>query len=276
MKLFLSAFTLFCCFTFQAKSQYYFNDIVAPQLAQKQYMALKDNRVAKVTATSYENSNQPVDDFMLEQTISPGAKTITINSSYPSAGSTVSVTQYENNKPVKTYDSSSNVVTITTYAYDGEGRVETITTQTDDAFMDSHSKEVHQWFYDDNKPSYMVRIKDNIDTTVVRLIQDEHGNIGQENWEKKGRTVESYYYYYNDQNNLTDIVRYNARAKKMLPDFLYEYANNGLVNQMTQIPAGTSDFMIWKYIYNDKGLKQQELLYNKQNQLVGKIVYQYQ
>lgn len=276
MKFFLSVFTLFCCFTFQAKSQYYFNDIVAPKLAQKQYMALKNNHVTKVTATSYENTNQPVDDFMLEQKITPDAKTITINSSYPSSGSTVTVTQYENNLPVKTYDSSANVVTITTYAYDESGRVKTITTQTDDAFMDSHSKEIHQWFYGNNTPSYMLRIKDNADTTTVRLIQDGHGNIGQENWEKKGKTIESYYYYYNDQNNLTDIVRYNTRAKRMLPDFLYEYSNDGLIKQMTQIPAGSNDYMVWRYIYNDKGLKQQELLYNKQNQLVGKVIYQYQ
>lgn len=276
MKFFLSVFTLFCCFSFQAKSQYYYNDIVASQVAQKQYMALKNNHVTKVTATSYENTNQPVSDFMLEQTITPDAKTITINASYPSSGNTVTTTQYENDRPIKTYDSSANVVTITTYTYNENGRIKSITTQTDDAFMDSHSKETHQWFYDNNNPSYMLRIKDNVDTTIVRLIKDEHGNIGQENWEKKGRTIESYYYYYNDENNLTDIVRYNARAKKMLPDFLYDYSNNGLVDQMRQMPAGSSDYMIWKYVYNDKNLKQQELLYNKQNQLVGKIVYQYQ
>ncbi|MGN6617962.1 MAG: hypothetical protein ACTHJ5_12380 [Ilyomonas sp.] len=239
-------------------------------------MALKNNHVTKVRATSYENTNTPVNDFMLEQDISPDAKTITIHSSYPSSGSTVTITQYENDKLVKTYDSSGNVVTTTSYVYDDEGRLKTISTQTDDAFMDSHSHEVHQWFYDNGTPSYMLRIKDNADTTNIRFIKDEEGNIGQENWIKKGRTIESYYYYFNDKNELTDIVRYNSRAKKMLPDFLYEYAANGRVDQMTQMPAGSSNYMIWKYVYNDKGLKQKELLYNKQNQLVGRIEFQYQ
>ena len=111
---------------------------------------------------------------------------------------------------------------------------------------------------------------------LIAVLSKKEKQTSLEPWKSKGKVVETYYYYYNTGNQLTDIVRYNYRAKKMLPDFLYDYDANGNVVKMTQVPTGRSDYMIWHYIYNSNGLKEKELLYNKQQQLVGRIIYKYQ
>jgi YD repeat-containing protein len=257
-------------------SQYYFNDIIATRQAAQQYQALKSNHVRHVTAESYESDNQPTENFQLEQTISPDAGTVIINASYPSTGKLLTINTYKDGKLASTQDSSANVSTTTTYTYNDAGNIATITTQAVDTFMNSHSTEVHLWKYNNSgQPAQMLRIKDGRDTTMVELTYD-NGNVAQEAWKRHGKVVENYYYYYNTNNQLTDIVRFNYRAKKMLPDFLYDYDANGRVIKMTQVPTGTSDYMVWHYIYNSNGLKEKELLYNKQQQLVGRIVYKYQ
>lgn len=43
---------------------------------------------------------------------------------------------------------------------------------------------------------------------------------------------------------------------------------------MISVQSG-NDYLIWKYEYNDKGLRIRELCYNKQKQLPGRIEYQY-
>ena len=141
--------------------------------------------------------------------------------------------------------------------------------------MNSHSTEIHQWIYKDNVPQKMLQIKDRTDTTFVTFTYDG-GNVAQETWRRKGHVAETYYYYYNTKNQLTDIVRFNIRVRKMLPDFLYEYDEQGRVSQMMQVPNGSTDYMVWKYNYNSNGLKEQELLYNKQQQLVGRVLYKYE
>lgn len=257
-------------------SQYYYNDIVATQQAAQQYEALKSNHITHVMAESFESNNQPTENFHLEQTISPDANLVTIDASYPSTGKLLTVNTYKNGKLYNTQDSSANVSTTTTYAYDNSGKIAAITTQTIDTFMNSRSTEVHQWIYNDNgQPAKMLKIKDGADTTVVELTYD-NGNVAQETWKRRGKVVENYYYYYNGNNQLTDIVRFNNRVKKLLPDFLYDYDAQGRVVKMMQVPAGSSDYMIWQYVYNSNGLKEKELLYNKQQQLIGQIRYRYQ
>ena len=87
--------------------------------------------------------------------------------------------------------------------------------------------------------------------------------------------IENYYYYYNDKNWLTDIVRYNNKAKKMLPDFLYEYDTEGRVSKMIQVIAGGTNYNIWVYTYNSLGLKEKEVCYDKKKQLLGTVEYLY-
>ena len=139
------------------------------------------------------------------------------------------------------------------------------------------SAEIHEWTYNEaGQPVSMLKIKNSTDTTVIEISKDEQGLIAEENWKKKNRKVETYYYYYDAKNRLTDIVRYNSRLKKLLPDYLYEYDASGRIRQMTQVSLSSSSYIVWKYTYTEKGLKQKEAGYDKEKKLVGRIEYTYE
>ena len=88
---------LFVCCTLSSYSQYYYNDIVASQQAEKQYSLLVAAHIKQVSATSYEGS-RPVDNFKLAQLISPDAKTVTITSGDPSSGDAITINSYNNGR----------------------------------------------------------------------------------------------------------------------------------------------------------------------------------
>lgn len=255
--------------------QYYYNDIVVLNQANNQYQALKANRIALVNAKSFEGTGEHVENFVLQQQCLNNWAEVITTSNDPSAGNTVSDAFYENGLIKKSVDTGGNVSSTVLYDYDAGGNINTITTLSNDTFMNSQSKEVHQWFYNGGSPVRMLRIKDGIDTTVVDFIKDEQGNIAEEHLKKKGRTTETYFYYYNQAYRLTDIVRYNIAAKKMLPDFLFDYDTAGRVSQLTQILKASGTYLTWQYDYNASGLKQTETCYDKDKQVIGKIVYSY-
>jgi hypothetical protein len=158
-----------------------------------------------------------------------------------------------------------------------KGLIQKITLTTTDTAMKSTLTEVHEWTYNEaGQPQSMLKIKNRTDTTVIELIKDEQGLIVEERWKRKNRVVETYYYYYDTNKQLTDIVRYNTRLKKLLPDFQYEYDANGRVNKMTQLAMNTNSYFIWQYVYNEKGLKQKEVGFDKDRRMIGRIEYTYE
>jgi len=268
---------LFVCFlmALQAKGQYYFNDIVAPQQASLQHRALTENGVKQMTATSYESNNMVSEGFFLTQKIMEGGSRIeTLSGNKTTRNFTVNL--YQNNRILKSEDSTSNILTITTYQYNDDGLPVLITISSADTFMNSRSEEKHLWLYDaDKKPLKMIKVKDGADTTFITFIKDEAGNIAAEKWQRKKRIAETYYYYYNAAGLLTDIVRFNHKAQRLLPDFLYAYDEAGRVKRMTQMPANSSDYLVWEYSYHNNGLKESESIFNKNGALLGRIVFSY-
>ena len=272
----LLLFVLFMSVTSVGFSQYYYNDVVVLRQTNSQYQALKANHIVLVNAKSFDSDGTPVADFVLQQQlVNNGAEVITTSKDL-SAGSSVSDAFYENGLLKKSIDTGGSYVTNTVlYDYDALGNITTLTTLTSDTFMNSHSKEVHQWFYSNGSPVRMLRIKDDKDTAVVDFVKDEQGNVAEEHLTKHGHGIETYFYYYNQQHQLTDIVRYNRATKKMLPDFLFDYDSNGRLAEYNQVLHGASTHLTWHYEYNANGLKQNETCYDKNKQLVGKIVYSY-
>lgn len=63
--------------------------------------------------------------------------------------------------------------------------------------------------------------------------------------------------------------------KKMLPDFMYEYDDNGNIKKMIEVIAGGSNYNTWYYTYNTNGLKEKEVCYDKKKQLLGSLEYLY-
>ncbi len=272
----LLSFVLVLCLN-AGFGQYYFNDVVSAQLSNEQYKLLRSNKIHKVKATSFEADNSVTEGFLVEEEISLDGKRIIQTSSLSGGKASVVNRFYELNKLKRTQTLFNGIETKTEYNYTDKGAIQKIVITTTDTAMKATTVEAHEWMYNEaGQPLSMLKIKNRTDTTLIELLKDENGLVIEEHWKRKNRNLETYYYYYDSKNQLTDIVRFNARLKKLLPDFQYEYDANGKVSQMTQVSMSSSSYIIWKYTYNEKGLKQKEVGYDKDRRLAGRIEYTYE
>jgi len=261
----------------EAKAQYYYSDIIGTKQTNQQYKLLRAFEFKKVNATSFDGRNEPSKDFLLEQTISNDGRKVTTRSATIGISESYFIGYYQNNKIVRTVDSSRNALNTTTYEYDNTGKTTSVTVNNKDFDGTYSNSETHLWSYNEKGlPEKMLKIKNQTDTTLVTFTYDTDDNIADETWKKNNRTIETYYYYYNSRKQLTDIVRFSRKAKALLPDYLFEYDNSGHVIQMTQTLSGSANYLIWKYNYNENNMKVKELVYNKQKEFLGKIEYSYQ
>ena len=267
---------LIMLFSSTTYSQYYYNDIIANGLSNQQFKLIKQAKIKTIKAISYDPNGEVTEGFIIEQQISSDFRKSVTSTALPDNSQSVLTVTYENNKVKKTIDANHKVETINNFTYNDKGLLINITSNTNDTAVKINSNEVHIWSYNTNNlPTALLKIKNKLDTTFIDFVYDEKGNIGEERWRRKSKTYETYYYYYNDKNLVTDVVRFNPRAKQLLPDFLYEYDDKNRVVKMTQITSGGSNYLVWNYSYNDKGLKESEVCYDKQKRLVGKIEYDF-
>ncbi|TMI80963.1 MAG: hypothetical protein E6H10_12770 [Bacteroidetes bacterium] len=114
------------------------------------------------------------------------------------------------------------------------------------------------------------------DTTEVRFTLDGKGNVIEELPFVKKKNGEKIFYYYDDKSRLTDIVRFNTKARRLLPDYMFEYsANNQVVQKITTLSTIGIGYLIWRYAFDDKGLKTKEATFNRDKVMTGKIEYSY-
>ena len=258
-------------------SQYYFNDMITTQLSNDQYKLLRTHKIKKIKATGYDADNTVTEGFALEEEISMDGKRIILTTATAAGKSSVTNHFYELNKLKRTQSVYNGIDNKTEYTYNDKGQPQKIVFTTTDTAMKTTLVEAHEWLYNEGgQPQSMLKIKNKTDTTFIELIKDEQGLTVEERWKKKNRIIETYYYYYDANKQLTDIVRFNTRLKKLLPDFQYEYDANGRVSQMTQVAMSTASYLTWKYTYNEKGLKQTETGFDKQKRIIGKIEYTYE
>ena len=256
--------------------QYYFNDIVATQQGNQNYQILRTNKVKKVIATSFEQDNTPTEGFLLSQTLSIDGKKLVTQSGTISGKKNQVTSFFELGKLKKTQSFSNGIDNKMEYAYNEKGQLKQLILNSGDTSVKYKSNETREWKYLANGQLLSVlKIKNNADTTEALLVLDEKGNVVEEHWKKKQKEIDTYYYYYNTANQLTDIVQYNTRLKKLVPVYVFEYDTNGSIQQMTQLSLG-GKYLVWKYSYNNKGLKLMETCFDQENKILGKITYQYE
>lgn len=258
----------------QAEAQYYYLDVIGTQQTNDQYKKITQHNLSSISATSFEQNSEPITDFVLEQSI--GKNQIVTRSASINSKESFFKSYYDNQQLVKTIDSNNSAINTVDYKYNSQNKLLSSTSSNKDFDGTFDQTEVHQWQYDnDSRPVNMLKIRNNADTTVIEFKADAAGNVIEENWKKNNRIIETYYYYYNSKNKLTDIVRYNRKARQMLPDIMFEYDATGLVSQMIQTQGTSANYLIWRYVYNNKGLKEKEFAFNKKKELLGKIEYAY-
>jgi len=269
--------SLFLLISQKGVCQFYYSDIVATRIANKNYAILKNNRIKKISTINPTKNNEGRENVSITQLFSANWETLRTSSILATGIKSSSTTFYQNNKILKKEDEVKNVNSLLRYGYDTDEKLISLISSSIDTTVFDGFFEKHFFTYDSKGlPTSMLKIKNEDDTTFVNFFKDEQGNIAEEKWVHNNEIIETYYYYYNEKNWLSDIVKFNLKVGKMLPEFLFEYDANGNLEKMTQIPFGSSNYFVWHYIYDDKNLKQAEFCYSKKNELIGKLEYQYQ
>ncbi|WEK33874.1 MAG: hypothetical protein P0Y53_15400 [Candidatus Pseudobacter hemicellulosilyticus] len=274
MKTLFVAF-LTSCLPIAATCQYLYNDLIMTGENIKKRALYQQQGVKAIRFNSQDGMGQPIDGFSSSQTIKANFTEIsTLTSTSLSGASTNSSFFNAQGQLVRTIDTSDGNKTTIEYSYYPDKKLQKLTSVSSSPgnFI---NKEAHYWTYQDGKPVKMLRIRNDRDTTFISFILDEAGNIAEEHSLFNGQEQPTYYYYYDEQHRLTDIVRYNQRAKRMLPDYIFEYTDKGQLATMLVTTEGTSDYQKWQYTYNEKDLKVKDECFAKSRALIGQVLYQY-
>ena len=260
-----------------ANAQYYYKDILNTIQLNKEFSILKDQQIKNIKLKSFEDNDEPSEGFFCEKKINKNySQSEMISKSYIT-GQSLLVTDYnKDGLIIKTTNSTPTTNNITQYEYTSNGRLTALRTIT---YADADSiqiTETHEYTYnDEGKPVKMLRKKNNQLLSTITFITDDKENIVEENVEGNS-SDKKYFYYYDDKNHLTDVVHYNELAKRLLPDYMFEYNALDEPKQMISIDESGRNYFIWKYAYNDKQLPEIQKCYSKEKRLLGTIEYEYQ
>jgi YD repeat-containing protein len=288
--------------------QYYYNDIVGTAEVATRQKAYIANKVRIVTGAGFDDlRNIKTDEFSEWHEVKDNGRTLQIATrnqvekkvmTYEGDAPKVTTRiETENVYVIYRFDAQGRVISLTdssgttrsvaNYQYDAKGNLVAIINTTKDPASGFDDVEMHQWFYDaKNKPYRLFRIVNVKDTIDVGFKTDEQGNVIEEQVYKKGIPKDDpIYYYYDDLNRLSDIVRFNAGANRLLPDFMFEYDDANHVLQKTTTlsamryakgrPSLRLSYLRWRYTYDEKGLKIRETLYGKDKTKIGHIEFDY-
>lgn len=263
--------------SFQATAQYYYNDIIGTTETNRLMKNYRANKVKMVTTVGIDQYGAKNDTYGEVQEIRENG-TVLKTSTRNNAQVSVYYNRFDaQGRLISITDSSAGLINVISYQYDAEDRIKLIQNTTADAANDFNQVEAHHWTYDaTGNPLKMWRTINNADSLEIRFIPDENGLPGDEKTFRRGIETGAVYYYYDENKRLTDVVRYNLKLKKLLPDMMFEYdEQNRVIQKITTTPSLKVSYLIWRYIYDNKGLKTKEALFNDDKQLTGKIEYSY-
>jgi hypothetical protein len=275
--------TLSLMTTVAVPAQFYYNDIIATQESSRQMKALTDNKVRTVSATGYDENGTRTTDFTEVQEVRENGALLK-TSVIRSLVKTVRYSRFDSQgRLVSMTDSSAGAESITRYEYDAAGRITRVINDSKDPVNEISRQEAHNWTWNSNgRPEKMWRIINQSDSLEVRFIPDEKGNPGEEVSYKRGRETDRVYYYFDEEQRVSDIVRFNKKVKKLLPENILSYDDNGrLIQVMSSAPADKYGKITWvsyqslRYLYDEKGLKIAEVMFNGDQEQTGRIKYSY-
>ncbi len=271
-------FSLSFIISLQADAQYFYKDLWSNRQVIKEFAILKSDNFKTIKIKSFEDDGEPSEGFFCEKKINKNYSQSQMISKSNITSQSLLVSDYNNaGLPVKTTDDTPNSTSITDYKYDDNGKLSLVKTVTKGNDNSDSIVETREYFYDQNgAPVKMLRKKNNLLISTISFTSDANGNVTEENVEGKSAVDKKYYYYYDDKNRLTDVVHFNDRAGRLLPNYIYEYNSLNQLSQMISTEEGNSNYLIWQYTYNDKNLRETEKCFSKEKRLLGTIQYSYQ
>ena len=268
-------------FILPAQAQYYYNDLIALKQWERKVQTYRKEQVILIQETAILPTGEKQTDYKQSCTLSRGGDTL--NKIRSTSEFDIKTTYVFN--PAGALESETEIqpgmYTQIAYKRDEKGNVVRIENTHQDSLVDFKDHEIHVWSYDiKNHPTQLWRIVEQIDgrfdTTMIRFIVDTNGLVTEEQTYKKKTLTNFIYYYYDEKGNLTDIVRYNEKWKRLLPDQLFEYDDAGNIIQRMQL-TGSRDvsYLIWRYGFEKNGLLTEEALFNNKKEHTGSIRYSY-
>lgn len=262
---------------FQARTQYYYKDLLSHSQLVKDMEAYRENKIRKIQIRSFDEDGGASKGFFCKRSFSRDYKKAeTGTRSLGSAPSLTITLFHDDGTPASSYDSSEISATSIRYDYDAGARIRSIHSvirSFDDDFVSTLGEEHIYVYGNGGNPEKMYRIVNNTDTTLVLFGTDEKNNV---NLEKNTVTGSVYYYYYDENSRLTDIVRESPIHGRLMPDYIFAYDDRGRLSKMMSTEEGSADYSIWVYSYNEKGLRDKEEIYSKNKVLQGFLKYEYQ
>jgi hypothetical protein len=242
--------------TISSFGQFYYNDIADAKIISERMKTYLAQKVKTITATGYDARNVKTTDFNEWQDIDPLKKILKVTSRN---GQQVTRQSYQFDDQLKLIgivDSSTDIKSTTVYSYDGKGNIVSIKTTTNDSLKDFSETIEHSYINNAaGKPEKLWRITNGTDSMEYRFTIDDKGNVIDEHLYRRDVPFDPIYYYYDDKNRLTDVVRYDKKLKKLMPDMLFEYDDsNRVIQKMNVMSSNRPDYIIWRYIFNEKGL----------------------
>jgi hypothetical protein len=247
-----------------AAAQFYYKDIVINRQLMAEMALLKEQKIHTIRVKSFDREDEPSEGFFCEKKLKKDYSQFeTVTRSYATPSSVLTSYFNKNGLLEQTVDSTEISVGFVNYSYDGKGNLVSISSGSrsadDDYSVDA--VETHLYYYNgNNQPVKLVKVKNNKDSIVINFTLDEKGNVTEE---KNTKTGQSYYYYYDAKNRLTDVVYFNTSLRKLLPVMMFEYNTLSQPVQMITAEEGSIFYYTWKYTY-ENGLKVREkCFYNK-------------
>lgn len=262
---------------FSSPAQFYFKDIIGTNDINRTMKNMLEAKVRSVNAVGYDERGARTNDFNEQQEILYPKHILKLTRRSQQSSSSVYYEFDANTNLISVTDTAGFITSQSRYTYDSEGRLIGISTKIKDSLQDFSSTEVHQWIYNAaGKPEKMWRIVNGTDSSEYRFYTDEAGNIAEEKLYRRNREIDFLYYYYDSKGRITDIVRYDKKLRKLVADQMLEYDDqDNVIQKLTPVSYRNPDYLIWRFQFNEKGLKTREALFNKKKQRTGTIEYQY-
>lgn len=258
-----------------ASAQYYYYDIIGNKKLNEEYTQMVSSDFKRVVLESFESDNTPSKDFFCEKRYSPDYSQSELVTKSDLAGESTLRTYFENRRVAKTINMTAHSVNTTTFLYDSDGRLSVVSSVTrgdDDTTSFSEDK---RYAYDAGGKVLQLKISRNgKPVSTIQFVSDSAGNVIEEN-PVEGTGERKYYYYYDGQNRLTDVVHFNTNVQKLLPDFMFLYDGKGAVNQMISVEDNDRDYKVWRYAYTAGGLPEIQKCFSKDKKLLGTIQFEY-
>jgi hypothetical protein len=275
LKVVTLSLVLFFCVYQTATAQYYYNDFIVNQQTQADLANLKEKKITNVEIASLESNGEPSKGFYCEKKINKSyTKTETLSATAATYKTLLTTVFNTEGKIISSTDSSQEYVATSIFTYNLNGTLQKVKI-TNKLFNDDYTNETTEervYGYDEKLFLKTLTVTKNKNAvTNYSFAPDEKGNIAIE---KNLRTGEIYYYYYNINNQLEEVVHKYANRTTFSTDFIFKYNDEKTLAQMQVAEQEGAYYFTWRYRY-DNNLRTDERCYSKEGKLLGTIEYIY-